>query len=142
MSLTFSEVARMESYENVCSGITAEKSWSIVIAGPPVDIMEHTTLLRRYLILGFIGPPFLKMLPNMSKNVIHAKERETFHPEMKCHNIVFKCAKYLTYGGSISWDHFPCQKATNVYWWRWIMNPNGRRHKHYQLMMLGWWCDF
>ena len=105
----------MESYEDVYLEMKADKFWSIVIAGPPVDIMEHTTLLRRYLILGFIGPQFLKMLPNMSKSVMHAKERETFHPETKCHNIVFKCAKYLTYGGSILWDHFLCRKAKNIY---------------------------
>ena len=36
--------------------------------------MEHTTLQRRSLTLGSIGPQFLKMQPNLSKNVMLVKE--------------------------------------------------------------------
>ncbi|GJS49075.1 reverse transcriptase domain-containing protein [Tanacetum coccineum] len=87
------------------------KSSKLVTVDPPGDTTVLTLPPRRFLIPVFIGLPFIRMLSNLSKIVIHVKDKERLHKGMRCHKVPFKCVKFSMFGALTSWDLF--LEATN-----------------------------
>nr|GEV96921.1 reverse transcriptase domain-containing protein [Tanacetum cinerariifolium] len=74
-------------------------------------------LLRKYLMSVSFGPLFTGMPMTWSHGVTLVNVKAKFLNVMKCHKMQFKFAKFLTYGASISWDHFRLPEETNIFSW-------------------------
>nr|GEY25369.1 reverse transcriptase domain-containing protein [Tanacetum cinerariifolium] len=99
----------------------------LVIVDPPGDTTEPTTQRRKFLTQVSTGLRFIKMHLSSENVVTHANVREKFRKRMKCHRILSKFVKFLTYGASISWDRSWTLKETNTSSLLSITCPNGSK---------------
>nr|GEU31890.1 reverse transcriptase domain-containing protein [Tanacetum cinerariifolium] len=70
---------------------------------------------KKSLILVFIGPIFTEMPMTWSHGVTLVNVKAKFRKVMKCLKMQFKFVKFLTFGASISWDHFLLLEETNIF---------------------------
>ncbi|GJU87779.1 reverse transcriptase domain-containing protein [Tanacetum coccineum] len=101
----------------------------LAIMDPPGDIMVQTTLLKKSLILDFIGLLFTEMPMTWSHSVTLVNVKEKSQNVMKCLKMQFKYARSLTCGASISWDRSRLHEGTSIYSWLSIISQNGLKQK-------------
>ncbi|GKB64334.1 reverse transcriptase domain-containing protein [Tanacetum coccineum] len=89
-------------------------SSQLAIMGPPRDIIVPTTPPRKFLTQDFIGLVFTEMPMTWSPDVTLVNIKAKFHNVMKCLKMLFKFAKSLTYGASISCGHSRLHEGTRV----------------------------
>lgn len=79
----------------------------------------------KFLNVAIIGPPFIKMPLYGSKHVINVKDKVGFREYIKYPLGPTLKSNLLMYEGLILWALLWASLVTNMYWWRWIMSPNG-----------------
>ncbi|GKB50511.1 reverse transcriptase domain-containing protein [Tanacetum coccineum] len=109
-------------------------SW-LAILDPPGDIMVPTTLLKKSLILVFIGLLFTKMPMTWSHGVTLVNVKAKSRNVMKCLKMHFKFARSLTCGASILWDRSRLLEGANTFSWPSTTCTNGLKKKRSPLVM-------
>nr|GEV41825.1 reverse transcriptase domain-containing protein [Tanacetum cinerariifolium] len=116
---------RIKSFDGVCIVKKLIISSKLVMKDPPGAIMVPILPLRKYLMPVFIGPPFTEMPMTWSHGVTLVNVKAKFRNVMKCLKMQFMFVRFLTYGASISWDHFHLLEETNIFSWPLTICPNG-----------------
>nr|GEZ13789.1 reverse transcriptase domain-containing protein [Tanacetum cinerariifolium] len=80
---------------------------------------------KKSLIMVFIGQLFTEMPMTWSHDATLVNFKEKYHNMMKYLKMQFKFARFLTFGASISWDHFRILKEINTFSWPLTICPNG-----------------
>ncbi|GKB32256.1 reverse transcriptase domain-containing protein, partial [Tanacetum coccineum] len=103
----------------------------LAIMDIPGDIMVRTTLLRKSSIPVFIGLLFTEMPMTWSHGVMLVNVKAKSRKRMKCLKMQFKCARFLTCGASILWDHSCLLERTSTFSWPWTTCQNSDRGTHF-----------
>nr|GEV69814.1 DNA-directed DNA polymerase [Tanacetum cinerariifolium] len=97
----------------------------LAIMDPPGNIMVPTLPLKRSLILVFIGLLSIEMPMTWSHGVTLVNAKAKYRNVKKCLKMQFKFARFLTFGASISWDHFRLLVEINTFLWPLAICLNG-----------------
>ncbi|GKC22702.1 reverse transcriptase domain-containing protein [Tanacetum coccineum] len=97
----------------------------LAIMVPSEEIMVPTTPPRKFLTQDSFGLPFTVMPMTRSHAVMLVNVREKSRNVMKCIKMLFKFARSLRCGVSISWAHSRLHEGTNIYSWSSITCRNG-----------------
>lgn len=73
-------------------------------------------MAKKLLDEGFYLPAIFKETTIFSKNVTRVNIRITSPVAIKCHKILSKFVKSLTYEAFTLWVHFRLQEVTSIFW--------------------------